>query len=87
MRSWKLKAPSLRLHKGSGFEINGQISNSQLGVAKLAYVQGAKQALKMIEERLALGGVEGVREFLLASKSSLFYEEIDWAKAKGESES
>ncbi len=83
MRNLKLKSPSVRIHKGNGFEIGGQISNSQLGVAKLAYVQGAKQAMKMIEERLALGGVEGVREFLLASKFSPFYEEIEAMSVDG----
>tara|TARA_R110002012_G_C11502348_1_gene597479 strand:+ start:191 stop:451 length:261 start_codon:yes stop_codon:yes gene_type:complete len=83
MRSLKLKAPSVRIHKGSGFEIDGQTSNSQLGVAKIAYKQGAKQAFNMIAERMTLQGMEGIQEILSASKSSTFYEEIETMRLEG----
>jgi len=79
----KLKVPRFIQHRaGPLLEIGSSHSHTLQGVARLAYVQGAKQVIGMIREKAERNDIKGIVQILTDAKYNDFYEAIENMRAE-----
>lgn len=79
----KLKAPRFIQHRaGRMLEIGSSHSETLQGVARLAYVQGARQVINMIREKAEKNDIKGIVQILTDAKYNDFYKDIENMRAE-----
>jgi hypothetical protein len=63
-------------------EIGSSHDATLQGVARLAYVQGAKQVIGMIREKAERNDIKGIVQILEDARYTYFYEDIENMRAE-----